>query len=61
MPREMFPVASMLVSLYHTVPQLVILHRWPACRLGWLARPGRVCWPALLGFGIVILLGTAWR
>ncbi|MBM9459332.1 ABC transporter permease [Nocardioides sp. zg-536] len=25
MPREMFPVATMLVSLYHVVPQLVIL------------------------------------
>ena len=24
-PREMFPVASMLVSLFHVVPQLVIL------------------------------------
>jgi len=25
MPREMFPVATMLVSLYHVVPQVVIL------------------------------------
>lgn len=25
MPREMFPVATMLVSLYHVVPQLVVL------------------------------------
>ena len=25
LPRELFPVASMLVSLYHTFPQLVIL------------------------------------
>lgn len=25
LPREMFPVASLLVSLYHVVPQLVIL------------------------------------
>ncbi|MFJ9316369.1 ABC transporter permease [Pimelobacter simplex] len=25
MPREMFPVATMLVSLYHVVPQIVIL------------------------------------
>src|SRR3954452_18909842 len=25
MPREMFPVASMLVSAYHVLPQLVIL------------------------------------
>ncbi len=25
MPRELFPFASMLVSLYHTIPQLIIL------------------------------------
>jgi ABC-2 type transport system permease protein len=25
LPRELFPVASMLVSLYHTLPQMVIL------------------------------------
>ncbi len=25
LPRELFPVSAMLVSLYHTVPQLVIL------------------------------------
>ncbi|HEY0772696.1 MAG TPA: ABC transporter permease, partial [Nocardioidaceae bacterium] len=25
LPRELFPVASMLVSLYHTIPQMVIL------------------------------------
>lgn len=25
MPREMFPVATMLVSLYHVIPQIVIL------------------------------------
>lgn len=34
MPREMFPVATMLVSLYHVVPQVVILA--VACVLsGW--------------------------
>ena len=37
-PREMFPVASMLVSLYHVGPQLVILV--VACLLlGWTPDP----------------------
>ena len=40
MPREMFPVASMLVSAFHIGPQLVILT--VACRAPRLdARPGR--------------------
>ena len=35
MPREMFPVASMLVSLWHAIPQLIILVL--AClATGWL-------------------------
>ena len=38
MPREMFPVATMLVSLYHVVPQVVIL--LVACVLsGWTPDP----------------------
>jgi ABC-2 type transport system permease protein len=46
MPREMFPVASMLVSGYHVVPQLVILVI--AClALGWI--------PTWVGFGAMIL------
>lgn len=57
LPREMFPVASMLVSLYHTVPGLFVLLAvcfatgWSSDWLGFLAM--------LLAFGIVILLGTA--
>jgi ABC-2 type transport system permease protein len=56
-PREMFPVASMLVSLYHMLPQLVIL--LIVCLLnGWTPDP-----VAMLGFllaiAIITLLGTA--
>lgn len=57
MPREMFPVASMLVSAYHVLPQVVILV--VVCLLsGWT--------PALLGVVALVLslliimtLGTA--
>jgi ABC-2 type transport system permease protein len=57
MPREMFPVASMLVSLFHVGPQLVIL--LVAClATGWSPDPiGLVS--ALLALGIVMFLGTA--
>ena len=56
-PKEMFPVASMLVSLYHTGPQLVILVG--ACLVaGW--DPDLVGFgAALLGFGIILVLATA--
>jgi ABC-2 type transport system permease protein len=57
MPREMFPVASMLVSAFHVIPGMVILT--VACLgVGW--RPdleGMAA--ALLGFSIVMVLGTA--
>lgn len=57
MPNEMFPVASMLVSLYHVGPQLVILII--ACSAyGWLPDPG-----GMLAFAIALtiamILGTA--
>lgn len=57
MPREMFPVASMLVSAYHIVPQLAIL--LIACvAVGW--DPDVVGMLAgLLGFAIVAVLATA--
>jgi ABC-2 type transport system permease protein len=56
-PREMFPVASMLVSLFHVGPQLVILliATWLS---GWSPDP----WGIALGFmGLLIsmVLGTA--
>ena len=57
MPREMFPVASMLVSLYHVGPQLVILVI--AClATGWAPDPVGMA-SALLALGIVVLLGMA--
>ena len=57
MPREMFPVASMLVSAYHTIPQMVILVTactvvgWSPDLTGFLA--------GLLGLAIITVLGTA--
>lgn len=56
-PREMFPVASMLVSAYHVIPGMVLLIGFCAA-LGW--RPDLVgVGAALLGFAIVAVLGTA--
>lgn len=53
MPREMFPVASMLVSLWHTFPMMVILT--VACLLtGWFG-DGPAWHPDLLGFGAAAL------
>nr|WP_237448005.1 ABC transporter permease [Nocardioides flavescens] len=57
-PREMFPVASMLVSLYHTGPQLVVLVI--ACLATGSFAPDLVgLGAAVLAFVIVLLLGTA--
>lgn len=57
LPREMFPVATMLVSLYHVGPQLVVLVI--ACVLsGWTPDP-----VGMLAMGIALLMimaiGTA--
>jgi ABC-type polysaccharide/polyol phosphate export permease len=58
LPREIFPIASMLVSLYHTGPQLVILVG--ACLVTGTFSPDPVgLLAALMAFTIVILLGTA--
>jgi ABC-2 type transport system permease protein len=57
LPREIFPISSMLVSLYHTGPQLVVLI--VACLATGSFEPdppGMLA--ALLAFGIVILLAT---
>ncbi|WP_101525063.1 ABC transporter permease [Nocardioides houyundeii] len=57
MPKELFPVARMLVSLWHTGPMLVIL--LVACVLtGWRPDPVGLL-AGLLGFGIVLVLGLA--
>lgn len=57
MPREMFPVATMLVSLYHVLPQIVILIA-ASLMSGWT--PEAVDLVALvLGLLICGLLGLA--
>ncbi len=57
MPNEMFPVASMLVSLYHVVPQLIIL--MIAClAYGWTPDLGGLA-AVLLALAIIMVLGTA--
>ncbi len=57
MPREMFPVASMLVSAFHVIPGMVILT--VACvSLGWM--PDAVGLGAgVLGLLIIAVYGTA--
>ncbi|GAA1435434.1 ABC transporter permease [Mycobacterium cookii] len=56
-PREMFPVARMLVAAWHTVPMLIIL-LIPCLFLGW--RPDAVGMAAaLLGFTLTAALGLA--
>ncbi len=57
LPREMFPVASMLVSAFHVGPQLVILT--VACAfLGWTPDPVGML-AVLLALLIAMALGTA--
>jgi ABC-2 type transport system permease protein len=57
LPREIFPISSMLVSLYHTGPQLVILIG--ACLITGSFSPDPMgMLAALMAFVIVILLGT---
>jgi ABC-2 type transport system permease protein len=64
LPREMFPVASMLVSLWHALPQMVILVI--ACLVtGWWG-DGPMWVPdavgmgaAFLGFLLIMVYGTA--
>lgn len=56
-PREMFPVSSMLVSAYHVIPQIVILLAF-CLGLGWRPDPvGMVA--AVLGLALIMVLGTA--
>ena len=56
-PREMFPVASMLVSAYHVIPGLVLLGGF-CIALGWAPDPVGVA-AGVLGFLLVAVLGTA--
>ena len=57
MPREMFPVASMLVSAFHTLPQIVIL-LGGALIYGWNPSPTDFL-AGLLGFAIIATFGMA--
>jgi ABC-2 type transport system permease protein len=56
-PREMFPVASMLVSAYNVIPGVVLLTGF-CLLLGWTPDPVGVA-AGLLGFLLVAVLGTA--
>ncbi len=56
-PREMFPVARMLVAAWHTVPMLVIL-LFVCVLLGWTPDLGGVA-AGLLAFSLTGLLGLA--
>lgn len=57
LPREMFPVAAMLVSAYHTIPQLIIL-TGGAILTGWDPDPMAFLAGAM-GFTIIALFGMA--
>jgi len=56
MPRELFPVATMLVALWHTVPMMVILSG-VCLLLGWSPDPVGLL-AGLLGFAILTFLGV---
>ncbi len=57
MPREMFPVASMLVSLYHVGPQIVIL--LVVClAVGWEPDPTGLA-AFVLALALIMVLGLA--
>lgn len=56
-PREMFPVASMLVSFYHMGPQLVILVVVSVIS-GWTPNPEYLA-GVVLAMAIIALLGTS--
>ncbi len=57
MPKEMFPVASMLVSAFHVIPGMVIL-TFAGLLVGWTPDPAGIL-AGLMGFTIVAVLGTA--
>jgi ABC-2 type transport system permease protein len=65
MPREMFPVASMLVSLYHVGPQLIILviasslYGWRPDAYGVACLLVAIVMVMLLGTGIALLFSAA--
>lgn len=64
-PNEMFPVASMVVSLYHVVPQLFILlvvclfYGWVPDPMGMFAFLVALCISMVLGTGLALLFSAA--
>jgi ABC-2 type transport system permease protein len=64
-PREMFPVATMLVSLWHVAPQILILmfvgllEGWRPDMLGMAAAVCAVLIAMILGTGLALLFSTA--
>ncbi len=65
MPREMFPVASMLVTLFHVVPQMIILvvaclaYGWTPDLFGMAAIALGMLTAMLLGTGGALLFSAA--
>lgn len=57
MPREMFPVGSLIVSAVDTFPQVLILFV-ASVAVGWRPEPGGL-FAAVLGISIITVLGTA--
>ncbi|MCL2465439.1 MAG: ABC transporter permease [Micrococcales bacterium] len=57
LPREMFPVATMLTSLYHVVPQVVILVV-AGLLLGWTPDPGGMI-ALILAIIMIMLIGLS--
>jgi ABC-2 type transport system permease protein len=56
MPREMFPISSVLVSGFHTIPQIVVL-TIGALLYGWSPGPVELA-GGLMGMVIMALFGT---
>jgi ABC-2 type transport system permease protein len=57
LPREMFPVATMLTSLYHVFPQVLILVV-AGLAAGWTPDPGGML-AALLALTLMMMLGLS--
>jgi ABC-2 type transport system permease protein len=57
LPREMFPVATMLTSLYHVGPQVVILVI-SAVMTGWMPDPAGIL-AGLIALILIMVLGLA--
>lgn len=57
MPREVFPLAAMVVAAYHTFPQIILL-ALICVATGWHITIGGIL-AALLGLGILVCFSTA--